>query len=372
MGLLAASCGSGTPATSAAEVAPASTYLLIDGRTTPKLERALAFLPESRELEGLLDRAVRLTGAGARPTLALLDRSGSRAVALAQPTDRKQLDEQLDSAGIAHARVRGWTVFSQSREAVDAVRRAKRRLADAPWFHPPAGDVAFVRRNGTVTASGDGAHATATRTEPPVGEAAEHPLASSIPVDAVAAAAVHDGGTLLAALPFTSQLKEGLGLEAATLAAAAPADAVLYARPGLPAATVTLLAAGDDVAPARRIVQELAPDAKGVPGTIRGIAATDVPLGPIDLFYGRTGRTIFVTDDAAASLAARDDPLEPEGLPAETRGWAYLDVPTGLPALEGLAALAGTRLSPAFVRKVAGLERVLAYRTRGALTIRIR
>jgi hypothetical protein len=268
--------------------------------------------------------------------------------------------------------VRGWTVFSREQPSVDAVRNAKSRLADAPRFQAAEGDVTFVRRGGTVTASADGDQATATQTEPPQARDAEHPLAASIPGDAVAAAAVHDGATVFGSLPFAAELKQGLGLETATLAAAAPGDVVLYARAGLPAASVTLLATGDDVSEARRVVRELAPNRAGVPGTVGGIAATDVPLGPVDLFYGKTGRTIFVTDDQDASLTPQGDPLQPDGLPAETRAFAFLDVPHGLPALQSLAALAGTRISPAFEGKLAGLRMLLAYRTRTALTVVIR
>ena len=217
-----------------------------------------------------------------------------------------------------------------------------------------------------------GDQARATRSEPPQGADAEHPLAASIPVDAVAAAAVHDGATVFASLPFAAELKDGLGLETATLAAAAPGDAALYARSGVPAATVTLLATSADVTGARRIVAELAPNVAGVPGTVGGVAATDVSLGPVDLFYGKVGRTIFVTDDPGATLTPQATSLAPEGLPAETRAWAYLDVARGLPALESLAALAGTRLSPAFIGKLSSLRTLLAYRTRGALTVAVR
>ena len=230
----------------------------------------------------------------------------------------------------------------------------------------------FIRRRGTVAASTQDGQASARLSEPPSGVDAVHPLARVIPADAVAAAAVHDGAAVFAALPFAAELKDGLGLETSTLAGSAPRDAVLYARPSIPAATVTLVAAGDDVGAARRIMRELAPNSTGVPGTVGRVPATDVSLGPIDLYYGRTGHTVFVTDDPAAKLVPGGDALEPEGLPAETQAWAYLGVPRGRPALESLAALAGTQLSPAFVRKLAGLRTLLAYRTRGALTVAIR
>ena len=60
---------------------------------------------------------------------------------------------------------------------------------------------------------------------------------------------------------------------------------------------------------------ELAPNVAGVPGTVGGVAATDVSLGPVDLFYGKVGRTIFVTDDPGATLTPQATALAPEGLP---------------------------------------------------------
>ena len=213
------------------------------------------------------------------------------------------------------------------------------------WFHPVEADVTFNRRLGTVVASMQGDQARATRSEPPQGADAEHPLAASIPVDAVAAAAVHDGATVFASLPFAAELKDGLGLETATLAAAAPGDAALYARSGVPAATVTLLATSADRAGARRIVAELAPNVAGVPGTVGGVAATDVSLGPVDLFYGKVGRTIFVTDDPGATLT-------PQAHLARAGGPAGRDPRLGLSRCRARAAGAreprGTRRNTSF------------------------
>lgn len=360
-----AGCGTGRPAPSAAEVAPAGTYALIQGRSTVELERALRFLPEGAEVRRLLARALAVTGAGPRPTLAVLDPAGSEAVALTPAT--------IDGLRLPHARVRGWTVFSRRRSAVEVVRRARARLADTAWYRPARGDLTLVRRGRTVTATVRGDRVFATRSEVPAGRDATHPLAASIPRDAVAAAAFHDGARVLGTLPFRGRLRAGLGLDPATLAAAAPADGALYARPAVPAATVTLLAAGTRAPDARRVVRELAPHAPaGVPGVVGGLAATDVPLGPVDLFYGTTGKLTFVTDDPDATLAPRGGALAPDGLPDETTAWAYLDTARGLPALESLAALAGTRLAPGFVRKLAGIRTLLAFRTRGALTVVVR
>ena len=61
----------------------------------------------------------------------------------------------------------------------------------------------------------------------------------------------------------------------------------------------------------------------------------------------------MITDDKGARLSSSVSALSPAGLPDETPDWAYLDVSQGLPALESLAALAGTTLSAAFVSRVA-------------------
>ena len=78
------------------------------------------------------------------------------------------------------------------------------------------------------------------------------------------------------------------------------------------------------------------------------------PIGPLTL----------VREDGALVRLAMSAPtaLEPDGLPKRTSAWVYLDVPRGLPALEQLAALAGTKLSPGFVARVSPLRSVLAYR----------
>jgi len=355
--LLASSCSSGAkPAATAADVAPFGTSALLSG-SPEGVRRALELIPDGRRLVTLLATARAVTGGGDH--IALLDPAGRQAVAIVRNADTKALDR----AGIAHARVRGWIVFSRQRASVDAVKQAKRRLVAAPWYRPAEGDVTFVLPSLTVTASRHGDREVAERTAPGTGVDGVQALAASVPEDAVAAAAFQRGTSAFAQLSFGAELQQGLGLRLADLAAAAPGAGVVYARPAAPIPTVTLLARGGTLAAARRVVHDLDPDAApSVPAVLDGIPLQVAHLGALDLYYGRFEGTLVITDDPDLHLRSASSALEPDGLPKRTSAWAYLDAPRGLPALEQLAALAGTRLSPGFVARISPLRSVLAYR----------
>lgn len=355
--LLASACGGSTEqAATAADVAPLGTYALLSG-SPEHVRRALELIPEGRRLVRLFADARAVTGGGAQ--IAVLDSSGRTAVAIVRHADTKALDR----AGIAHASVRGWTVFSHQAASVAAVRYAKRHLADAAWYRPAAGDVVFALPSLTLVATRHGEREVAERTARGAGTDGEQPLARWVPADAVAAAGFHTGGSVFRGLSFGSALQRGLGLRLADLAAAAPGAGVVYARPGVPVPTVTLLARGGTLAAARRLVRDLDPAAPSPePAVLDGVSLQVVHLGALDLYYGRTDGTLVVTDDPDARLHAASSALEPNGLPRRTSAWAYLDVKAGLPGLEQLARLAGTTLTPDFVRRISPLRSVLAYR----------
>jgi hypothetical protein len=357
--LLASSCGGGTkPAASAADVAPLDTYALLSG-SPDRVQRALELVPEGRQLVSLLTRARILTGGGER--IAVLDAGGTEAVALAPHADTKALDR----AGIARAKVRGWIVFSHQRTAVDAVVHAKRRLAEASWYRPAEGDVTLVRRSLTLTASRHGDREVAELTTPGAVPVAKQELAASIPDDAVAAAAFQRGGVAFGGLSFGPQLQRGLGLRLADLAAAAPGPGVVFLRPAEPVPTVTLLARGGTLAAARRLIRHLDPVAPPpVPASLDGVALEVFHLGAADLYYGRYNGMLVVTDDPGLRLRSTFSALAPGDLPERTAEWAYLDVRSGLRALQQLATLAATPLSAGFVVRISPLRSVLAYRVR--------
>ncbi len=186
--LLASACGRGgsKPAATAADVAPLGTYALLSGRSE-RVRRALELLPQGRRLVRLLGDARMITGGGEQ--IALLDPSGRTAVAIVRHADTKALDR----AGIAHASVRGWTVFSHQAASVEAVRHAKRHLVDAAWYRPAEGDVTFVLPRLTLVATRHGEREVAEQTARGAGVDAEQPLATWVPADAVAAAAFQNG-----------------------------------------------------------------------------------------------------------------------------------------------------------------------------------
>jgi hypothetical protein len=355
--LLASACGGGAkPAASAADVAPFDTYALLSG-SPDGVRRALELIPDGRRLVSLLAAARAVTGGGER--IALLDPTGRRAVTIVEHADVKALDR----AGIAHAEVHGWVVYSRQQASVDAVRKAKRHLVDEPWYRPAEGDVTFVLPWLTLTASRHGDREIAERTTAGAGSDAVQTLAASIPDDAVAAAAFQRGADAFGGLPFGAALQQGLGLRLSDLAAAAPGSGVVFARPAEPIPTVTLLARGGTLAAARRLVRDLDPNAPPpVPAALDGVPLEVVHLSALDLYYGRFEDTLVVTDDPGLRLRSSFTALGPEGVPERTSAWAYLDVASGLPALERLAALAGTPLSQGFVDRVSPLRSVLAYR----------
>jgi hypothetical protein len=355
--LLATACGGGgKPAASAAEIAPFDTYALLSG-TADGVRRALELIPDGRRLVSLLAAARAVTGGGEH--VALLDPTGQRAVAIVEHADVKALDR----AGIAHAEVHGWIVYSREQASVDAARHAKRHLVDAPWYRSAEGDVTFVSPSLTLTASRDGDREVAERTTPRAGSDAVQTLAASIPDDAVAAAAFQRGANAFGGLSFGPALQQGLGLRLSDLAAAAPGAGVVFARAAEPIPTVTLLARAGTLAAARRLVRDLDPNAPPpVPATLDGIPLEVVHLSALDLYYGLFEGTLVVTDDPDLQLRSSFTALDPKGLPERTSEWAYLDTASGLPALERLAALAGTQLSQGFVDRVSPLRSVLAYR----------
>ncbi len=361
--LFVSSCGGGgKPAASVADVAPFTAVGVLSG-SPDRVSRALALIPDGPRLIALLARARAASGGGER--VVLLDPSGRHAVAIVRSADTTALDR----AGIVHANVRGWIVFSRSRASVDAVRRAKRHLVDTRWYRPASGDVSFVLPALTLTATRHGDRQIAERTSRVGGLDAPQALAARIPGDAVAAAAFQDGAAAFRSLSFGPALERGVGLRLVDLAAAAPGGGVVFARPGLPVPTVTLLARGGTLAAARRLVRDLDRAAPlPEPAELDGAPLQVVHLGALDLYYGRVDDMLVVTDDPELRLRP-DSALAPDGLPERTSAWAYLDVPRGLPGLTQLASLAGTTLSPTFVTRVTGLRSVLVYRAQRRLVV---
>jgi hypothetical protein len=355
--VLATSCGAGKPARSAADVIPADATAVVSLPADPEqplTRRALAILPGGARLQTLLDRTGWARAAGDRVEVALFPDGG---VAF--------LEAKLDkSFRLPHVRVHGWTAFALRGSLLDDVRHAKHHLAETDWYARGLRalgpmEVTAVRRDVAFGADGG----TVRRATPGGGTDAE-PLLGNVPSDAVAAVGAADSADLaVAAAPFTGALERGVGVSFATLAAAAPAASVVYVRSGVPVPGTTLVARDAAASRLGAVVDALAGGhVLTEPATLDARPVTLASLTALDVWFGRSGDTGFLTDDAEFHLdpSAR---LRPAGLPEHVSWFRYLDVAHGLPALSELAALADTHVSPSYRRDVAGLATVLSYRT---------
>jgi hypothetical protein len=363
--VLAAGCGGGKPAKSAADVIPADATTVLSlppDPEEPATRQALTLLPGGSRLQTLLDRTGWARAAGTRVQVALFPEGG---VAF--------LQEKLDkSFALPHVRIRGWTAFALRESLLTEVKRAKQHLDGAPWYERGLRaigtmDVTAVRREVAFGAEGS----TVRRAEPGGGSDAV-PLLDHVPADAVAAVGAADPAELAdTAAPFRPALERGVGVPFGALADAAPGPSVLYVRRGAPVPGTTLVARGATPAKLHAVAAALAGGkAITAPTTFDGRPATLVTLSALDVWYGTSGGVGFLTDDATFHL----DPssaLAPAGLPDEVSSFVDQDVGAGLPALSDLAALAGTHLSPSFRARVAGLGTVLRYRTHTAGATRL-
>lgn len=361
-------CGSGKPPASAAAVAPGGTVAYVSLGASPERaesRRALALQSDGAAVQATLDR---VAWARIAPSAEVAVLGPHAAVAYALPRDRKALERRLDDAGLLHARIRGWTAFTPSAPALATAKHARTHLADAAWFAAASrigggqSSVLSRGRSGWVAVVLDGP--TVRRTEPGGRlPGTPHPLAARIPASAVFAAASHDFARGLRGLPYGGLVERGLGLRLEDLARATPRSAVLYGSAAEPFPTVTLLADGGTLAAGARVVRALDPAAPpGTPVGVGGVALQHVAFGAVDLYYGRDGGNLVITDDPAVDLHPAHS-LEPAGLPQATEEWVYLDAQRGAAALGSLAMLAGTQVSPSFLRKLSGLRSVLAYVT---------
>lgn len=356
--VLASGCG-GKPANSVADVAPldARAVLSIPAKVEqPLMRRALSFANPS--FQALIDRGSWARAAGRRVELVQL--AAGPLVAYARLKDTKR----LDAAGLVHGRTRGWTVFAPTKAAL-AAARSKRHLSQAAWYAPAAeaaGRVGWTFvEPGWFALSADGG--TLHTASPVHGADAPHVLADDVPADAVAVAASHRAAGVIRALPFAVDVQRLLGLRLADLARAAPGSGLIYVRLGLPIPSVTFLAEDGSLAAARRVVRDLAPDAQPpVREDVNGLALDHVALGAVDLYYGRVGRTLVLTNDPQISFGGKH--LEPPGLPESTSQWLYLDAARTRPALAELGLYAGNASwTRAFDRRFSGLSSYLSYLT---------
>ena len=351
-----------------------------------------------------------LGSVGSEVDVALLKVNGKDAVVgFAQPSDAKTFDQQLTSGTgttkPVYEEIAGWTVFSDSQAALDAVKTRTGNLSDDAAYQaaiatlPAAGDAlarAYVAPAGlqalasslgslgslggsspaatakwyaaAATATGDGAVKLEVHAKglPAIAGQGSATLADQIPSGALIAASF-DGSGLTTALGSSAaalaQASKALGIDLAGIVQALNGPVIAYVRSGVPLPEVTLASRpADPVAAAKAIGALLLKVSKaataGPPTVVGGVTLDHVSLGPVDVYYGTFDGELVVSDSANAvselkgtgSRLSADPTFQAaktgSGLPDANSGWVYVNVKDALPVLDAVAQLSGTKLLP--------------------------
>jgi hypothetical protein len=346
-------------------------------------------------------------------------------VGFTQPKDKQTFERQLTSGKnpLKYEEVSGWTIFCDEQAALDAVKQRSGDLADEQAYKdaigtlPDAGDAlarvfvapgglgeavsAIVQQTSTIAPSGTSAElqkvkwvaAAATAHDDGVELEAHAKMAGAaaksfakspadvIPSGALAALAFNGSSSTTASSASKSalqQLNQTLGVNLSPLLDAFSGETLLYVRPGVPIPEVTLLASGGDpkqeessvAALIHRFAQSSAPAA---PTTVDSVTLQRVALGSIDLFYGIFDGKLLVSDSerSVSELKSSGDKLADDGvfksakdaaaMPDSTQGWLYVNLQDSIPAIEGLAALANSRIPPNVDANLRPLKSFLLY-----------
>lgn len=329
-------------------------------------------------------------------------REGSpQVVALLQPRDRSKLDALLGKLGgskPATADVGGWTALSESAAALTAVSGATQHLADSSIYQEATGRLApdalvSVFANGAeaqklvsslgvslpagqtgqlvwaaadALATGDGLRLDGyLRRE---GGAETQPYASKlldrIPSGALAVADFQAGSLPASGTTSTTPLAQSLQKLGGTLGG----ETALVVTPGTPLPAVTLVThAADPQAVLDSLHSLLAAGAAapqtgslGLGGLLGGLQLTHRIVDG-DLVVSTSQQVVDAFAGGGAKLAADDAfraARSAAGMPDETTGFLYVDLADALPALQGLATLAG---APATGGDLGALRSLTAY-----------
>ena len=359
---------------------------------------------------------------GSELDLVALPGKQTELVGLTQGGDQQKLDallRKLDQ-GIVSEQIDGWTAFSKSQAALDAVKSATTKLADDNTYQAAiaklAGD-ALVRAyaNGTeaqqllsslgkqtplasappfawaaadLVASGDGVRVNgysqdsslqgiAPRQQPIPAAPYTSSLVDEIPAGVLLAAdfPVRPGQFELAgagALPkplqaivaaspsFLNDLDHVLGGETA-----------VYVRPGLPIPEVTIVTQPDDTKVAEQSLADVLKALRAAAGSVGGLNFANIPIvhdvigGQLIISTSQQG----IADFRSAGPKLSSDPsftaaLKTVSMPAQTTGFLYADLVRVLPLVQALGPLLGLALPAGPKVDLGALKTLTAYRTR--------
>jgi hypothetical protein len=313
-----------------------------------------------------------------------------QAVVLTQPADAAKLDALLGKLGGSRpltARVGGWTAISESKDALAAVTSATQHLADSSVYQEAAGTLGS---DALVSAYANGAEARQVVSALGGTVPADRKQLVWAAADVVAASGGlrvvghtrSEGGTV--AQPYASQLVASIpsGVLAvadfqapvgAGSAAAAPSsplggalqslgnalggETAVYVSPGVPIPALTLVTRSSDP----QGVLDALHSALTSLGSAVGPAKTGsfdlgALLGALRLSHAVVGQDLVVSTSQQAIDAFRADGQKlgadgtfqeaqsAAGMPAKTTGFVYVNLKDALPAIQGLASLAGASL----------------------------
>lgn len=361
---------------------------------------------------------------GPEVDVAVLNVNGrTEAVALTRPRDEKTFDAQLakGSNPAVHAKVDGWTVFSDKQDAIDAVKSRKGSLGDDVAFQAAMKSVpgdaiarAYASTGGLQAALGSAAGtlgaagtalgsiakakwiAAALTSEngafklevhmnrgggstPPAGSG----LAGQIPSGSIVALSLTGGAR--AVPPSVKQQAAGLsstlGFDLGGLLDAFSGPVIAYVKAGLPIPEVTIAAKPSRPArTAKAVAGLIARLAHGAAAPVRtpveGGTLEKVDLGSIALYYGVSHGELVVTDSPNALTELRsssgrlsDDSVFQEakngaGMPDTSQGFLYVDLKDAVPAIEGFAQLANQKVPPGIDANLRPLRSLLVYGAR--------
>lgn len=354
-------------------------------------------------------------GAGAKPQL----------VGLTQPGNQAKLDALLKKLGtnVVSAQIGGWTAFSDSQAALDAVQNATAKLSDNNTYRAAtaklsAGALVRAYANGTeaqqlidslgthvqpgatgvplawasadVVASGDGVRVSGYSRDGSLaaapannGIAPAQPYASSL-VDEIPSGAIFVADFPVAPGQFQRAIAAGrkgplaklFGANAATLASDLDSilggETALYVRPGLPVPEVTLVTQPGDTAAATGALADVVKILEQAVGSKLG----GLPLAGLPIVHTVAGGQLVVStsqqglaDFQSAGAKLASDPSftaaqAASGMPAQTTGFLYADLAAALPLLQTVGPILGLKLPSTLSTDAGALRTLTAYGTR--------
>ena len=348
-------------------------------------------------------------------------------VGLTQPADQAKLDALLPKLGqgLVSAQIGGWTAFSDSQAALDAVQSATAKLADNNTYRaataklsadalvrayangteaqqlldslgsqaPSAGatGVPFAWASADVVVSGDGVRVNGysrdvslvgvPNNRRPVPTA---PYSSSL-VDEIPSGAILVADFSIAQGQFeyggasgpNSPLERLFGANTATLASELDAilggETALYVRPGVPIPEITLVTQPTDTAAATSALGDVIKALKQAAG---GASAGGFNIGSIPIVHAIAGGQLVVStsqqgiaDFQSAGPKLSSDPSfktaeQVSNMPDQTTGFLYVNLASALPLLEAIGPLLGLNLPSTLQTDAGALRTLTAYGTR--------